>query len=143
MPNIPTHLVCKHLEKVSWVILERFPQIIKYYTSRWPGIYVLYRKGRPYYVGLATDLNKRFPSHRRGKHAGKWDSFSLFLTLGDQIIKDLEALLLHIYTPPGNSIQMKFRRSENLKRSIKRMIKKTQDDEWRDILEHDVPFGPR
>ena len=128
MQNV-THLVCQHVEGLSWDILETYPQVIDKVIGRWPGIYVLYHKGKPYYVGLATKLIERFPGHLNDKNAGKWETFSLYLTLGEKFIKDLEALLLHIYKPSGNSNRMQFKHSENLASSIDKMVKAAQKNQ--------------
>ena len=49
-------LVCQHLENISRAALEEYQNIIRQYVRGRHGIYVLYRKGKLYYVGLATNL---------------------------------------------------------------------------------------
>ena len=52
-------LVCQHLESISRAALEEYQNIIRQYVRGRYGIYVLYRKGKLYYVGLATNLRNR------------------------------------------------------------------------------------
>lgn len=44
------------------------------------GVYILYGKAGPYYVGLtkAQTLGKRLKDHLQDHHAGRWDRFSWF-----------------------------------------------------------------
>jgi len=49
-------LVTQHLENVSREALEKYQDIIKEYIRKRQGIYALYRRGKLYYVGLASNL---------------------------------------------------------------------------------------
>ncbi len=59
-------LVSQHLENVSREALENYQDIIKKYVRGRQGIYALYRRGRLYYVGLATNLRNRLKHHYSG-----------------------------------------------------------------------------
>lgn len=49
-------LVLRHLEDVSWSVLEEYPEVIRSMIRRQAGIYVLFRRDQLYYVGLASNL---------------------------------------------------------------------------------------
>lgn len=116
-------LVTQHLEKISREMLEEYQDIIRDYTRGRPGVYALYRKNKLHYVGLASNLQQRLRSHLRDRHRNTWDSFSIYLTIGDQHMKELESLLLRIVDPPGNKVTGKFARSENLKHKVRKDIR--------------------
>jgi hypothetical protein len=120
-----TGLVCQHLEHISVDALDQYQQIIGAYVRKREGVYALYRKHRLYYVGLASDLKWRLGAHLKDRLKGKWDSFSVYLTVNDQHLKELESLLLRVISPrpEGNQQSGKFAVSENLLRRFKRDIK--------------------
>src|SRR5262249_16266584 len=89
-------LVHQHLEKVSRGLLERHPDVVRQFIGPNTGIYVLYKKKKLYYVGLATKLRNRLKAHVKNRHGNSWDSFSIYLTIKDQHLREIEALLLRI-----------------------------------------------
>lgn len=115
-------LVCQHLENISRNALEQYLDIIQQYIRGMHGIYVLYRRKKLYYIGLARNLRPRLRAHLRDKHKNSWDSFSAYLTVENYHMKELESLLLRIANPVGNSVRGKFVHSENLNRRFKRDI---------------------
>ena len=137
-----THLVCQHLENISRYALEKYPGIIRDFVRRRHGIYALFRKNRLYYVGLATNLRSRLTHHLRDRHAETWDRFSVYLTIGDQHLHEIESLLLRIASPKGNRVGGKFVRSENVKPAFSREIKKAQKREWAAIMEPEARVKP-
>ncbi len=118
--------VCQHLEGISRKALETHQRAIQAYVRRRHGIYALYRKSRLYYVGLASNLRSRLNHHLRDRHAKTWDRFSVYLTIGDQHLRELEALVLRIAAPKGNLVKGKFAKSEDLRRRFKRDIARLQ-----------------
>ena len=96
------NLVCQYLENISRTALEKYQDIIRKYVKGRYGVYSLYRKHKLYYVGLASNLRSRLHHHLRDRHAGTWDSFSVYLTVGDQHLHELETLILRIIKPKGN-----------------------------------------
>jgi hypothetical protein len=58
----------------------------------------------------------------------------VYLTIGDQHIKELESLMLRIMQPKGNKVKGGLGRSENLRRRFARDIKLLQSRELKDIL---------
>src|SRR6185437_4508700 len=54
-----------------------------------------------------------------------WDTFSVYITIGDKHLKELESLLLRVIQPrpEGNHQGGKFANSENLRRRFKQDIK--------------------
>ncbi len=89
-----TPLVSQYLEKISRSVLEKYQGIIREYVAKRHGVYALYRGNRLYYVGLASNLRNRLRHHLRDRHGQSWDRFSVYLTIGDSHIKELESLVL-------------------------------------------------
>lgn len=113
-------LVTQHLENISGKALTEWKDLITSHTKGRQGIYALYRRRKLYYVGLASNLSKRLKDHLRDRHQGEWDRFSVYLTIGDQHMKELEALILRIIKPSGNKVTGKFAKSENLLPTLRR-----------------------
>ena len=124
MPKTP-QLVCQHLENISRDALEKYLPIIRRYVVRRQGVYALYRRGKLYYVGLASDLRWRLNAHLTDRLSLSWDRFSVYLTVGDKHLRELESLLLRVVKPKpkGNVQSGKFTSSENLLWRFKRDIK--------------------
>lgn len=118
-----SHLVCQHLEDISREALEKHQRIIKQYVRRRNGVYALYRKRRLYYVGLAKNLRSRLKSHLHDRHGSSWDRFSVYLTIGEQHLRELESLILRIVQPKGNKQKGKFPKSEDIRRRFARDVK--------------------
>jgi hypothetical protein len=117
-----TQIVCQYLENISSGALEEYQAIIREYVHGRHGIYALYRRGKLYYVGLTKNLRGRLKSHLKDRHRGKWDRFSVYLTVDSGAIKELETLLLRIVQCDGNSTGGRFVRSENLAKGFSRDI---------------------
>jgi hypothetical protein len=109
--------------------------MIRSMVGRRHGVYALYRKSRLYYVGLANNLRGRIKNHVRDRHAGKWDSFSMYLTIDDSHMRELESLLIRIASPKGNKQRGRFARAENLMTVLKAEVKDRQRQEL-DSLGH-------
>jgi hypothetical protein len=122
MPSHKPHLVIQHVEMMSRRILENHQEVIREYVKGKRGVYALYRGSRLYYVGLASNLRSRLKAHVRDRHAEAWDRFSLYLTEGDEHLRELEAMVLRITMPKGNRAKSKFARSQDLRRYFKRRI---------------------
>jgi hypothetical protein len=86
-------LVYAHLENVSRGLLEQHPDVVRDFIGRNPGVYALYRRNTLYYVGLATALRHRLKAHIKNRHGNSWDSFSVYLTIKDQHLREIEARL--------------------------------------------------
>jgi GIY-YIG catalytic domain len=127
-------LVSQYLETISGTALERYQKVIREYVKRRHGIYALYRRDRLYYVGLAKNLRNRLNQHLKDKHKGRWDRFSVYLTIGDTHLKELETLVLRIVQPEGNSQSGKFKRAQNLKKKLTRDMTVHYRDELDDVL---------
>ena len=127
-------LVCQHLEGISRRALEDYQGIIREFVKGRHGVYALFTKrGRLYYVGLASDLRIRLKTHLKDRHADTWDKFSVYLTITDAHLRDLESLLLRIVAPKGNKQTGKFLRSQDLKPFLRRKLSLAQKHEL-DIL---------
>lgn len=127
-------LVHQHLEGVSRVLLEEHPDVVRKFIGRNAGVYALYRKNKLYYVGLATGLAARLKAHIKDRHGRSWDSFSIFLTIKDQHLKEIESLLLQIARPPGNRVGGNPTGSKNMRRWVQRAIREKQKLEVSSLL---------
>ena len=119
-------LVTQHLENLSREVLRDYKDIIREYVKRRHGVYALYHKNRLYYVGLASNLRSRLNTHLRDRHADTWDRFSIYLTVGDEHLRELESLVMRIATPKGNRQKGRFSRSEDLRRRFRRQVAQYQ-----------------
>jgi hypothetical protein len=119
-------LVFAHLERVSKDLLVKHPDVVRQFIGRNTGIYALYRRGKLYYVGLATALRHRLTAHGKNQHGKQWDQFSIYLTIKDQHLREIEALLLRIAKPPGAKQTGKLAQSRDMRRQISRAIRQKQ-----------------
>lgn len=127
-------LVGQHLATISRDALQKHHQIIRRHVrSRQEG-YALHRQGHLYYVGLASNLRSRLSHHLKDRHRHSWDRFSVYITIGDHHLKELESLILRIVQPKGNRVAGKFPKSEDIRRRFARDIRAFQRDELRAIL---------
>ncbi len=136
-------LVCEHLENISRDALEKYQDIVRQYVRRRQGVYALYRKGKLYYVGLASNLRSRLRDHLKDRHGDSWDRFSVYLTIGDQHLRELESLVLHIVRPIGNKQRGKFAKSANMRGRFTRDVRALQRSELRHLLDKPVARTPR
>lgn len=127
-PSRPS-LVCQHIENLSSAALEDYAEIVREIVDRRHGVYALYSKGKLYYVGLATNLRGRLKQHLRDRHRGLWDRFSVYLTIDDRHLRELESLVMRIAQPKGNKQRGRLGKSENLIRRLKQMLKKRHERE--------------
>jgi Restriction Enzyme Adenine Methylase Associated len=116
-------LVFAHLEHVSKDLLLRHPDVVREFIGRNTGVYALYRKNRLYYVGLASALRHRLTAHGKNRHGKLWDHFSIYLTIKDQHLREIEALLLRIAKPPGAKQSGKLAQSKDMKRQMMSAIR--------------------
>lgn len=127
-------LVSQFLENVSRKALRDYEPVIREFVRRRHGIYVLYRKNRVQYIGLAQNLRNRIKHHLRDRHADSWDRFSVYLTIADGHMKELESLLLRIAKPKGNRAGGRFAKAENLNRRMKQLIREQQKQELDEVM---------
>jgi Restriction Enzyme Adenine Methylase Associated/GIY-YIG catalytic domain len=124
-----SQLVCQHLENISSDALEKYQDVIRSYVRGRQGIYALYQRDKLYYVGLAINLRTRLKQHLRNRHKKLWDRFSIYLTIGDSHLRELESLILRTIKPPGNHQSAKFIKSENLRGRLSRELRTRQRQE--------------
>jgi hypothetical protein len=129
-----TPLVCQQLENISRQALEKYQDIIRRHVRRRQGVYALYRRGKLQYVGLASNLRSRLGHHLRDRHQDSWDRFSVYLTIGDTHLKELEALILRIVKPAGNKVKGKFAKCEDIRKKFARQVRQRQRNELRSLL---------
>lgn len=125
-------LVTQYLEGVSRELLSLYPTLITDVVGSRNGIYALYKGDKLYYVGLAKDLNQRLGQHLKNKHAKAWDSFSVYLTIGDAHMPELEAMIVRIVQPPGNTQLPRLSASQDVFKLFERSVKEEQrkEREW-------------
>ena len=133
-----TSLVCQHLENISREALEKYQDIIRQYVRRRQGVYALYRRGKLHYVGLASNLRSRLAHHLKDRHRDSWDRFSVYLTIGDSHLKELESLILRIVKPVGNKLKGKFQKSEDIRRRFARDVRTYHREELIWLLGREV-----
>jgi len=126
-------LVCQHLEKISRKLLEDYPELVKQFRYR-HGIYALYKGNKLFYVGLASNLRSRLRHHLHDKHKQNWDRFSIYLTITDEHLRELESLVMRIASPKGNVQAGKFSRSQDLKRTVRRVYSDIKKREMMDLF---------
>ena len=127
-------LVSQHLENIFREALEKYQDIVRRYVRRRQGIYALYRRNKLYYIGLASNLRSRLAHHLRDHHKESWDRFSVYLTIGDSHLKELESLILRVVKPKGNKQKGKFLKSEDIRRRFARDIRSRQHNELLSLL---------
>jgi hypothetical protein len=127
-------LVTQYLENISSKAFDKYQSIIRSYVGRRQGLYALYKRDRLYYVGLASNLRSRLHQHLRDRHAGKWDRFSVYLTLDSSQLKELESLALRIMMPKGNKQMGKFCKAESLWRKFRRDVQLSLDQELESLV---------
>lgn len=128
------YLVCQHLENISRGALEKYQDVIRQYVRNRQGVYALYRRDKLYYVGLARNLRMRLAHHLRDRHGESWDRFSVYLTIGDSHLRELESLILCIVKPKGNKQKGKFPKSEDLKRKFGKDVRVRHQQEYDEII---------
>jgi predicted GIY-YIG superfamily endonuclease len=134
-------LVVEHLENISRKALEKYQPLIKEYVKGKKGVYALYRGDKLKYVGLATNLRSRLHTHLRDRHSQSWDKFSVYLTIDDEHLRELEALVIRIAAPKENRQKAKFSISENLLLRFRKDVSRYQQKELREILGIDEKGG--
>jgi hypothetical protein len=127
-------LVHQHLENVSRDLLEQHPDVVRQFVGRNTGVYALYRKGKLYYVGLAKALRGRLRAHVKNRHSRAWDRFSIYLTIKDQHLREIEALLLRIAKPEGAKQRGRLAQSRDMRRRIQKAIRQKQYSEVADLF---------
>ena len=132
-------LVIEHLEGISRTAIKRYPDIITEFVRGRSGVYALYKGNDLYYVGLAKNLRSRLRGHLRDRHAEAWDRFNVYLTQGDEHLKELESLVLRIAAPKGNRTAGKFMGSSDLLRIFRQRIVNSQKRELADITLGEAP----
>jgi len=117
-------LVVGHLERVSGDVFVNRSDAITELAGNRPGIYALYKNSALYYVGLARKLRLkgRVKSHLRDRHAGKWNSFSMYFVRSERYLKDLESLAIRIAYPKGNKARGKFGGAPDLRRMLRKKM---------------------
>ena len=115
-------LFCQFLEHASSEVLEEYGSHLRDEVGRSHGVYLLYKRDRLYYVGLASNLCGRLDQHLRDRHERLWDNFSVYLTLQSGFMKDLESLVLRIAEPKGNKQGGNFVKAQDLRKMFDQRI---------------------
>lgn len=115
-------LVLAYAENISADLLEKYGDKMKAVIGRKKGVYVLSNDGRPYYIGLASELPSRLSHHLKDRHAGNWDRFNFYAIRSSTYLKDLESILIRVAEPDGNRQRGGFGRDKNLTRALRNEI---------------------
>ncbi len=134
--------LCQQLENISREALQKYERIVRNFVRGRHGVYALYRRSKLYYVGLASNLRSRLRTHLKDRHGQAWDRFSVYLTIGDRHIKELESLILRIVKPTGNKQSGRFVKCEDLRRKFKRHIRSHQKEELKSLILGPLTLGP-
>ena len=121
-------------ERVSWQVLDKYRPIVKQMIRGHAGVYALYKGERLYYIGLASNLMGRVNHHLKDRHGGKWDRFSVYLTIEDAHIRPLEALMLRVISPAGNRVAGRLSGAQDMVRQLKRKMDDSQRNETASLL---------
>lgn len=134
MRQMNRQLVSQVLEGVPKKVLEKYQGIIREFVHRRHGVYALYRRGKLYYVGLASNLRSRLHHHLEDRHANAWDTFSVYLTINERHMRQLEALVLRIALPEGNRQKGGLGKAENVRRKFRKAITTYQREELQSLF---------
>ena len=121
-------IVVQHLEDISGEVLAEDRDVVRELIRGKAGVYALYKRDGLYYVGLARNLMGRLKQHLNDRHQGRWDRFSVYLTVQDGHIKELESLILRIVHPGGNRKGGRFIASKSLRSDFTRRLKEKDAD---------------
>ncbi len=116
-------IVEAYLERIGQKVFKDFSSVITGLIKGNQGIYVLYKRDKLYYIGLASNLKNRIKHHLNDKHKNYWTHFSLYIISKQEHIKEFESVILRIAYPKGNSVKGKLSRAKNLRPSLKRRLK--------------------
>jgi hypothetical protein len=115
-------LVQSYAEKISAKLLEHHRETVKLVIGRKSGVYVLSKSGKPYYIGLASELPSRLNYHLKGRHAGEWDRFNFYAIRRRKYLRDLESILIRVAKPEGNRQTGGFGKNKNLHGKLRNEI---------------------
>ena len=115
-------LVRSYAEDISAKLLEQHRDTVKLVIGKKSGVYVLSKSGKPYYIGLASELPSRLNHHLKDRHAGNWDRFNFYAIRHQKYLKDLESILIRVAKPDGNRQTGGFGKDKNLRRKLRNEI---------------------
>jgi hypothetical protein len=125
MKRRPIKLIRAYAEELPGTVLEVFRKELKdLLGKKKAGIYVLYREGKPYYVGKAGNLPSRIKDHTKDRLNKKWDAFSFYVVGRPGYSKHLESLLLRIVDPKGAHVGGRLQGAMNLEKKFKADLSK-------------------
>jgi hypothetical protein len=105
-----------------------FEPALKKVMKKFSGIYVLYKGGELYYVGLTKDLYRRMNGHRKDRHRHRWDTFKIFRIRNVNYLKDMETLILQIHPTVGNRQMGRLSSKYNLTLPFRSALKQLKQD---------------
>jgi hypothetical protein len=138
-----TALCVEHMENVSWRVLQDYPKVARDLIRGRHGIYALFRREKLYYVGLASSLMNRVKGHLKDRHHGAWDRFSVYLTTTSDHMRELEALIVRIASPPSNRQTGRLRGAHDLRKRLNHDIREHDDSKRALLLGGDVARARR
>lgn len=124
----PKSLITSHLVGIKRALLEgeKRPAFLEFLLRQHAraarGLYALYdKKGRLYYTGKASDLQRRLNEHLKDKHGDSWDRMTLFVVSDSANVAELEGLVVATANPPGNKQKPKI--GKDLRKSLRRHLR--------------------
>src|SRR3990172_5165047 len=120
-------LIGSHLGGIKRALLEgeKRPAFLDFLNQHAPaarGIYALYdKRGRLYYAGKASDLQRRLNQHLKDRHGDSWDRMTLFVVSKLANVAELEGLVVATAKPPGNKQKPKL--GQDLRKSLRRHLR--------------------
>ena len=124
-------LVQAHINGLSVAVIEKHRSCFREFLGKGrQGIYVLRKKREIYYVGLASSLRSRLADHLSDHHKGEWDEVDLYIIRKGKAkyIREIEALLIRVAKPSGNTNEPNFVRHNNITRRFREALVEEVDD---------------
>jgi predicted GIY-YIG superfamily endonuclease len=87
------------------------------------GVYALYSGDTPYYTGLTGNLFGRLRTHRRDRHAGRWDHFVIVRIHRVRYVKDIETRLHALIDTRGNAVRGKVPKDADINRLLREELR--------------------
>ncbi len=91
-----------------------------------PGVYLLYHRKSPYYVGKANNLLSRLRTHQKDRHKNKWDGFAIWRIRNTRLLRDVETLMIQLLKPVGNKVAGRLPLKADMGRLLQRALKDAQ-----------------
>ena len=121
--------------------LKEKVNFLKPYIKKNHGIYTLYNEDELYYIGKTSrSLASRLEQHLKDKHKNKWTHFSVYLTKKKRDVHDIEAVMICVAQPKGNSQKKQYL---VLGEDLNEVLKKQHKNQISQLSKYKVNKNPR